>query len=64
MYSEASAYIGELTGDTLIKLVDAPKLRTDYNAEEITQKREIYRAAQNIADDAKSALAPFDEYDN
>lgn len=63
IYATANVYVGDLINGVLTMLSDARTYRTDYTVEEIQQKREAYKAAQKIADDAKSALAPFDEYD-
>ena len=63
-YYEASCYVGEMRDGVLIKLCDAPKLRTDYTVEEVKANRAAYKAAQQLADDAKGKLHPFGEYDN
>ena len=62
-YEETTVYVGELNGDVLTKLSNAPQYRFDYSADEIREKREKYKALAKLADDAKSELFPFDEYD-
>lgn len=68
VYRSTTVHVGTLDRDTgvLVKiadLIDVPKLRTNYTVEEVLQKREVLRKAQNVLDEAKSALFPFGEYD-
>jgi hypothetical protein len=63
LYHEVMCYVGELRGDTLTVITPRVTLRTDYTAEEITSLRQAYRAAQTQADNAKSNLGPFGEWD-
>lgn len=62
-YHEASFNIGELAGAVLREMLPCPKYRTDYTVEEIIAKREAYKAAKRVADEALNALHPFGEYD-
>lgn len=64
VYAESYVNIGELNGDILKSVVDAPVLRTDYTVEEIEAKRKIYKELEEKAREAKYALNPFGEYDN
>ena len=61
---ETTMYVGEMSNGMLKKLCDAQVRKTDYKAEDITQYREEYKAAEKAADEAKSKLVPFGEYEN
>ncbi len=61
-YYETTSYIGEMRDGVLVKIGDPCIRRTDYTAEEVTEKRQIYKAAQEAADKAKGDLYPFMEY--
>ena len=63
MYHETSLYVGHLSNGVLTEFYDAPVLRTDWTVEEVERLRTDYKAAQALADKAKSALGPFGEYD-
>lgn len=64
LYYEVTFYVGDLRGQTLEKLtVHQFTARTDYTAAEVAGKREAYEKAKQAADDARSALYPFGEYD-
>lgn len=58
-----SVRIGELKNGVLEKIYPAPVLRTDYTVAEIEQKRQAYREAKKLADEAHSQLYPFGEYE-
>jgi len=62
-YYERSVTVGELRHGVLTKLVEQPHFKTDYNAKDILAKREAFKAAEKVYDEAKSALFPFGEYD-
>jgi hypothetical protein len=63
-YAEAVVYVGEIHCKTLTKLTEkAPQLRTDYDAFEVARLRKVYEEKRKEADEARSALYPFGEYD-
>lgn len=63
-YYEVTVYIGDMRGDVLTKISDPPTwLRTDYTVEEVEKARLAYAEAKKKADDARSALGDFGEYD-
>lgn len=69
-YYEVAVYVGDLgdkwtgQGQVLAKLNETPFAgRTDYTAADIQAKRERYKELQKLADDAKSAIYPFDLID-
>ena len=68
VYHEVVVYVGDLRGQLLEKLVthqfDEKTYRTDYTADEVKAKRAAYDEAKRLADEARSALYPFGEYDN
>lgn len=65
MYSDVSVYIGEISNGVLVSITTNhwENVRTDFTAEEITEKRVEYKRLEEIANKAKSALFPFGEYD-
>ena len=63
VYHEVTVYVGNLRGDTLTELSEPQNYRTDYTAEEVEAKREAYRKAKEVAENALSALYPFGEFD-
>lgn len=63
LYYETTIYVGEVSGVTLKNVNDPCDMKTDYTAADIAAKREAYKAAKKVADDALSALNPFGEYD-
>lgn len=63
MSAENGFTLGDLKDGVLIKLSDFEPRKTNYSAQEVFEKRQAYAAAKQIADDAKSALFPFEEYD-
>ena len=64
IYHEQTIYIADLRGQYLEKLsaYHGP-LRTDFTADEIVGRREIYSAAKEWASKCLGELAPFGEYD-
>lgn len=65
LYHEVTFYVGELRGGVLERLSPHPFVgRTDYTEHEIQEKRARYEAAKKAADEARSDLYPFGEYDN
>lgn len=62
-YHETSVYVGNMRHGVLTDFCKAPELRTDYTAAEVEAAREAYRKAKQAADDARSALFNFGEYD-
>ena len=63
LYYETTIYVGEVSGVTLKNVNDPCDMKTDYTAADIAAKRETYKVAKKVADDALSALYPFGEYD-
>ena len=64
VYHEVTVYIGSLSGKTL-KEIDRPfEGKTDYTVADVQAARERYKEAKKAADEAKSALFPFGEYDH
>lgn len=63
-YEESWVYIADLDGTEIRCLSnDHGDERTDFTVEEVKRLRADYEAKKKIADDAKSALHPFGEYD-
>jgi hypothetical protein len=62
-YHEVTVYVGKMKNGVLEAMCEPINRRTDYNAEEIRQKRRLYEAAKKAADEAKSDLGIFEEYD-
>ena len=63
VYHEITVYIGNIRGDVLTEICSPFTARTDYTAEEVHANREKYESAKKLADDARSKLYPFGEYD-
>ncbi len=64
MYHETTVYVADLKGQTLGELSRPFEARSDYTVEGIEKLREAYETAKKAADNARSALFPFGEYDN
>lgn len=62
-YHNIGLYIGWVRDGILTELAEPFDGRTDWTAEEVLQAREEYKAAQKAAEQAKSKLGPFGEYD-
>ena len=62
-YHEAYVYIGNLRDGVLQDIAEVEPKQTDYSAEAIEAAREAYGKAKDIADELRSNLAPFGEYD-
>lgn len=62
-YYEQAVYIGEIRDGVLVDISKEVKHKTDYTVAEIIEARLAYKAAKKAADEAKSALIPFDEND-
>lgn len=66
-YESVSVYVCDLE-DGYVKAegrwYEAANFRTDYTLAEVLKLREDYKTKQKIADEAKSKLYPFGEYDN
>jgi hypothetical protein len=60
---EATVYIGSVGDGVLLEIPAHTPRRTDYVASDIEAARVAYRDAQKIADNLKSALEPFGDYD-
>jgi hypothetical protein len=63
MYYETGVNIGQIEGDVLKSLYEPRTSRTDYTVKEVESLRAAYHKAKQVADDARSALSPFGEYD-
>ena len=64
LYHEVTVYVGKLSHGVLTELESSEfKGRTDYTVDEVLQKRAAYESAKKAADDARSNLHPFGEYD-
>lgn len=63
IYAEASAYIGDMTNGVLVKLLDAPNLRTDFTVEEISKARKDVESAKRIVSNLEGKLCGFGLYD-
>ena len=68
-YAEATLYIGEIEGQTLVNVkyadtFNAETFRTDFTAEAVTAARAEVRRARSELQVAESALANFGEHDN
>lgn len=61
LYREAVVYVGSLQDGVLVELSSPFTGRTDYTVQEIESKRQVYKAAKKIADDARDDLFPFGE---
>lgn len=63
-YEEAAVYIATLSGADLSHMnADHGDEKCNYTVEEIQALRKDYEVKKRIADDAKSALYPFGEFD-
>jgi hypothetical protein len=63
-YCKASAYVGELDGYNLAKVLEPQKpRRTDYTVEEIKYARVRLRNARDVVSSIESELGSFGEYD-
>jgi hypothetical protein len=63
-YCKATAYVGELNGYNLAKVLDPQKpRRTDYTVKEIKAKRQALREARDKMRAIESDLGNFGEYD-
>ncbi len=62
-YHETSIYVAHVRDGVAYELYDWTTAKTDYNAAYIAVARERYEAAKKAADDARSELHPFGEYD-
>jgi hypothetical protein len=63
VYEEASSYVAQIEHGVLMKLYDAPNLRTDFTAEEILSLRKQAEDAKELARQAESKLCGFGLYD-
>ena len=63
VYYEATVYVGNMRNGVLTELSKPFSARTDYTADEVIQKRDVYEKAKQAADDARSDLFPFGERD-
>lgn len=62
-YHETSVYVADLKSGVVGRIYDPPNFRTDYKLEDVLALRAKYEQAKKLADDARSALHPFGEYD-
>ena len=63
-YHETMVYVVDLRNGVLTGMCKQYMHRTDYTADEVRAKRAAYEAAKKAADDARSDLHPFGEYDH
>jgi len=63
LYEEESFSVAEMELDVVIKICEPYIRRTDYTAAEVIEKREAYKKAKALSDEAYSALRPFGEFD-
>jgi hypothetical protein len=62
-YHSTIVYIGDMKGDTLVRLATSFEHRTDYTVEEVKHNRTDYIEKKKAADEAYSKLHLFGEYD-
>ena len=63
-YHETVVYIGDMSNGVLTKISPNGGWKVDYTVAEVKAARERYEQANRAADDARSALHPFGEYDH
>ena len=64
VYRESSVYVGNLRDGFLVDIdKHNDDLKVDYNVESILKLRECHKEAQQVADEIRSNLYPFGEYD-
>lgn len=63
LYHQVCVYVGRTRDGVLTEIVPANERRSDFTAEEVEEKREIFRQAEQAMRDARSALDPFGEND-
>ena len=61
-YATANVHVGELQGDTLVKLGSPITLRTDYTLESVRAARQKAADLKKQYEDARSECYPFGEW--
>lgn len=61
-YATATVHVGELQGDTLVKLGSPITLRTDYTLENVRAARKKAADLKKAYEDARSECHPFGEW--
>ncbi len=61
-YATATVYVGELRGDTLVKLATPTTFRTDYTLESVRAARKKAAELKKVYEDARNECFPFGEW--
>lgn len=61
-YAEATVTVGDLRGDTLVKLADRIEHRTDYSVEKVREARQRAAEAKRAYESARDECYPFGEW--